>query len=324
MKRREFINRVGTVGLGLGIAGYWSGIGRALADEAGRRPVPRRPFKDGFDLSVIGCGAIVLVGQEQAAADREIARTVDRGVNYFDVAPSYGKGEAEEKLGIALQPYRSDSFLACKTQRRGAEEAGEELETSLRRLKTDHFDLYQLHAMTKMEDVNTVFAPGGAMETLVRAREEGKVRYLGFSAHDEAVALALLDRFDFDSVLYPVNYVCWAEGSFGPAVVQKAKEKDCALLGLKALAFTPWASQEQKKESGSRKCWYRPIDDVESARLALRFALSQGAVSAIPPGDERIYRMAVDLAAAGLPPLTERESADLLASAAEMKPLFRA
>ena len=97
-------------------------------------------------LSMIGFGAILLTKEEPDEASRLVAKAIDRGINYFDVAPSYGN--AEEQLGPALEPYRSKVFLACKTTRRSAEEAEAELQNSLKLLRTDHFDLYQLHSVT--------------------------------------------------------------------------------------------------------------------------------------------------------------------------------
>jgi aryl-alcohol dehydrogenase-like predicted oxidoreductase len=299
---------------------YWQAVHAALAEDR-NQPMARRPFKGDVELSIIGFGGIVVVGQAQADANREVARSVDRGVNYFDVAPSYGRGEAEEKLGVALQPYRNSTFLACKTQRRDAGGARQELENSLKVLKTDHFDLYQLHAMTQMEDVDTVLGKGGALETFAKARDEGKVRFLGFSAHNEDVALRLLDAFDFDSVLFPINYVCMAQGHFGPRLLAKAKEKNVARLALKALAYTRWASQDEKKAS-SPKCWYQPIQDLEQARQALRYTLSEDITAAIPPGDEKVYRIAETLAAE-FTPLSPEEKAALIDSSKDVAPIFR-
>ena len=162
----------------------------------------------------------------------------------FDVAPSYGN--AEEMLGPALEPYRKDVFLACKTTERKKEGARKELEQSLKNLQTDHFDLYQLHAVTTLEDVDTILGKGGAMETFLEARDEGKVRFLGFSAHSVEAAMALMDRFDFDTILFPFNFATWYAGNFGPQVMEKAKEKGMGILALKAMAWRPWEEGEEK------------------------------------------------------------------------------
>jgi len=270
MRRRSFLKAISVSAAATAASSkYWDTVQAALAEDKDK-PIPRRLYKDGVKLSIVGFGGIVVVGQEQPDADRDVARAVDRGVNYFDVAPSYGNGEAELKLGIALKPYRRSVFLACKTQERGAAGARTELENSLKVLGTDHFDLYQLHAMSKMEDVDTVLGPKGALETFSKARDEGKIRYLGFSAHNEDVALRLIEQFGFDSALFPINYVCFAQGNFGPRLLKKAKDKSIACLALEALAYTPWANRDQRRASHP-KCWYRPISDLQRARMALRF-----------------------------------------------------
>src|SRR6266540_428618 len=242
--------------------------------------------RTGVRLSVIGYGGILCTQVEQAQADRHVASAVERGVTYFDVAPSYGNGEAEEKLGPALAPFRKDVFLACKTQKRDAAGAQEELEQSLRRMRTDHFDLYQLHAMTKMEDVDTVLGPGGAMETFQRAREQGKVHHLGFSAHSAEAAVALLDRFPFDSVLFPFNFAAYLEGNFGPQVVAAAQRHGAGLLALKGMARTKWPEGTTREQRRWQKAWYEPIDEERFASLALRFTLSLPVTAAIPPGHQ--------------------------------------
>lgn len=322
MKRRLFLKAVSASAAGTVLgANYWDTVQAALVKDMDK-PIPRRPYKDSVKLSIVGFGGIVVVGQQQTDANQEVARAIDRGVNYFDVAPSYGKGEAEQKLGVALKPYRKNTFLACKTQERSAAGARRELENSLKVLDTDHFDLYQLHAMSKMEDVDTVLGPNGAMETFSKAREEGKVRYLGFSAHNEDVALRLIEEFPFDSVLFPINYVCFAQGNFGPRLLKKAKEKNVACLALKSLAYTPWESRDERRTSHP-KCWYRPISDLEKARLALCFTLSENVTAAIPPGDEKIYRIAETLAAQ-FTPLNPDERETLLASTKDLNPIFKA
>ena len=320
MKRRSFLKAVSASSVGTMLRiDYWQTVQAAVANDV-TKPIPRRHFREDVQLSIVGFGGIVVVGQTQTEANREVAHSIDRSVNYFDVAPTYGKGEAEEKLGIALQPYRDKVFLACKTQKRDAVGARQELENSLKVLKTDHFDLYQLHAMSKMEDVDTVLRTDGALETFLKAREKGKVRFLGFSAHNEDVALRLLDEFPFDSVLFPINYVCMAQGHFGLRLLAKAKEKNVVCLALKALAYTRWASKEEKK-ANNPKCWYKPINDIEHARQALRFTLSEEITAAIPPGDEKVYRIAQTLAAQ-FTPLAPDERKALLSSSKDVTPIF--
>ena len=114
--------------------------------------------------------------------------------------------------------------MACKTLERDAAGAAKELKESLKLLQTDHFDLYQLHALTDVEEVEQAFGPGGAMETILKAKEDGKIRYIGFSAHSEEAAHAALDRFDFDSILFPLSFPTWIGANFGPSVYQAGEE----------------------------------------------------------------------------------------------------
>ena len=282
--------------------------------------IPQRPYRDEIQLSIIGLGGMLLVDMEQSVVNGIVGEALQRGINYFDVSPFYGDGKAEQKMGIALESCRDRIFLACKTMERSAKGAQFELERSLDRLRTDHFDLYQFHTLSDLDEVDEIFAPGGAMETFQRARKQGKIRYIGFSAHSVEAALAMLDRFQFDSVLFPVNFVCYARGNFGPQVMAKAKEMGVARLAIKAMAHGPWRKSDKREYPN---CWYRPIEDRNLAKQALRFTLSEGVTAAMPPGDERLFRMALELAL-DLPPLSAAERETLLASTRGLRPLLRA
>ena len=278
----------------------------------------KRPYGNTEEmLSIIGFGGIVVRDTQPSEASRLVGTAVDRGVNYFDVAPSYGN--AESCLGPALEPYRKDIFLACKTGKRDRAGAEAELQNSLELLKTDHFDLYQLHGMTTREDLDQVLAPGGALEVFQEARQKGLVRYLGFSAHSVEIALELMDQFDFNSVLFPLNWVNYFEADFGPQVVAKAQEKGVGRLALKALAKGAVPKGAPRPYA---KCWYAPIDEPELASLALRFTLSQPITAAIPPGDPGLFQMALDLAEK-FSPITEDETAILRRKARENTPIFK-
>lgn len=257
-------------------------------------------------LSVIGFGGILVMDETPSESSRLVATAVqERGINYFDVAPSYGN--AEDRLGPALEPYRKSVFLACKTGKRDAKGSEAELHQSLKRMRTDHFDLYQLHAVTDMQEVDKILAPGGAIETFVKAREKGYVRYLGFSAHSEEAALALMERFPFDTVLFPVSWAVWYAGKFGPRVVAKAQEKGLGILALKALAKRKWGETEEHKW---KKAWYSPVDNFEEASFSLRFTLSQPVTAAVSPGHAELLWWACDIAD-NFKPLTDAEKIEV-------------
>jgi aryl-alcohol dehydrogenase-like predicted oxidoreductase len=317
MDRRKFFKAAAAAGLASQVP--LTSV-EASAGEPTTKPGPiaKRPLgKTGEHLSVIGFGGIVVSGVEQDAADRAVREAVEAGVNYFDVAPSYG--DAEVKLGPALQPFREGVFLACKTARRTKDEAFAELRASLQRLRTDHLDLYQLHALSRPQDVETAFGPGGAMEAFIEAKRQGLTRYLGFSAHSVEAALTAMDRYDFDTLLFPFNFVCWHRGDFGPQVLERARSRGVAPLALKAMALSPWAKDAKRTHP---KCWYQPISDREEASLGLRFTLSQPVTAAIPPGDGDLFRLALDLARSFVP-LSPEEQKDLQRRAETLEPIFR-
>lgn len=269
--------------------------------------IPRRPYgNEGDQISIVGFGGIIVMNEPQDRANRLVAEAIERGVNYFDVAPGYG--DAEIKLGPALAPYRHEAFLACKTGMRTAREAEEELNRSLERLRTDHFDLYQLHGITDVaKDVQPALEPGGICELLDQAKKDGRIRHAGFSAHSVEAAVAALDGYAFDSVLTPINFRLWTEGRFGPRIVEAAQGRGATVLALKAMALGHWKEGDPKRDRWN-KCWYEPIDDPELGALALRWTLGQPVASAIPPGHAELWRHAVEVAGRYEPLRPEEES----------------
>lgn len=269
-------------------------------------------------LSKIGFGGIVVRDATPQDASSLVKLAIDAGINYFDVAPSYG--DAEIKLGPALEPFRKDVFLACKTGQRTRSEVWTELEKSLKNLRTDHFDLYQHHAVTTLKDVDTIFSPEGAMGAFIEAKKQGKIRFIGFSAHSVEAAMAMMDRFDFDTILFPFNYATWYSGNFGPQVLARAQEKKMGILALKAMAKGPW--EKGADRSKYPKCWYEPLVTPEDIRQGLRFTLSHPITAAIPPGEAELFKIALNLRN-DLKPLKKADINNLKAKAAAGVPLFK-
>jgi aryl-alcohol dehydrogenase-like predicted oxidoreductase len=290
-----------------------------LAAASPTQPIARRPLgKTGEQLSIIGFGGIVVMDEDPAHSKNIVAEAVDRGINYFDVAPSYGN--AQERLGPALAPYRKNCFLACKTEGRLKDESRKQLEESLRLLKTDHVDLYQFHALTKMTDLDTVLGPGGAMETMEAAKKEGKIRYIGFSVHSQETAVAAMQRYNFDTVLFPLNFVLFSQAKFGPQILKTAQEKGMGILALKSMAKTTWPAAE-KNSHPEPKCWYQPAAFPNEASLGLRWTLGHPITAALPPGDEKYFRLAMDVAQS-YKPLEAHEETALLSGAVGTEPIF--
>lgn len=322
MKRRTFL--IVSMAAATAVRRAWGQGDARLAENwtssSNAAVLAKRSYGDTPErLSLIGFGGMVVAGMKQRAANRLVAEAVERGVNYFDVAPTYGN--AEERLGPALKPYRQQVFLACKTRQRQRKPAELEFERSLKRLGTDHFDLYQIHGISSVEeDVEPVFAKGGAMEMLIEAKKAGQIRYLGFSAHSEEAALAALDRYEFDSALFPVNFACWYKGALGPRIVARARERGAACLALKAMACQRWPKDDPRRKQYP-KCWYQPLTDPHEVELALRWTLSRPVTAAIPPGDESLFRLALDIASR-FTPVTPAEEDDLKTRAQILTPIF--
>jgi predicted aldo/keto reductase-like oxidoreductase len=316
MKRRDFIKATAIVAPAVGLfSNDLSWISRVSVPGK----IEKRSLgKTGEMLSVIGFGGIVVMNATAEDASKAVKTAIDAGVSYFDVAPSYG--DAELKLGAALEPYRKNVFLSCKTESLTREDSRKELEQSLKNLRTDHFDLYQLHAITKLADVKKILGKGGAIETFLEARKEGKVRFLGFSAHSAEAAMALMQGFDFDTIMFHINFKTWYKGNYGPQVLGMAQEKKMGIIALKSMANGPWPEHVDHK--GYEKCWYEPLKTEEDIKMGLRFTLSHPVTTLIPPGNEKLFMTALRLAP-DLKPLEKNAIEAIKAKAQTGEPLFR-
>jgi aryl-alcohol dehydrogenase-like predicted oxidoreductase len=284
MKRRSFLKAVGGVtgSVAMGVAPMLVSEAEAAAGAARGVMPKRRLGRNGPEVSVVAFAGLALTHYEQEECTAGVHRAFDRGVNYYDVAPAYGRdGVCEIRLGVALQGLkRSDYILTCKTKARDKDGCRQELERSLTRLKTDYFDLYQLHHLVKPEEVTRVLGPGGAMETILKAKEEGKVRGIGFSAHTTKAALQALRGFDFDTVMFPISFAEYYTTGFGQEVLALAKEKGTAVLSIKTMHSGAWPEGAER----TRKWWYRPLEKQDEIDLAFRWTLSlPGVVAGFPP-----------------------------------------
>ena len=284
-------------------------VSEAEAAEAPVGVMPRRPLgRTGWQVSVVGFSGLGLTHYDQARCTAEVRQAFEQGVNYFDVAPAYDKGMCETKLGFALRDLdRSRYFLACKTKKLERDGARAELEHSLQQLQTDHFDVYQLHHLVKPADAQAALGPGGALEALMQAKKEGKIRAIGFSAHTTKAALAALRGFDFDTVMFPINYVEYYTRGFGQEILALAQEKKAAVLSIKTLNAGAWPKDAER----TRKWWYRSLESQEDINLAYRWTLSlPGVVMGFPPSWMDLQAKAIT---AGLAyrPATEADAAKL-------------
>jgi len=316
MDRRDFLKN------GTAASAFLAASSDLLGDArpaAARNQIPRRPLGDtGEQLSILAFSGTALMSIEQQAANDLVAEAFDRGVNFFDVSPSYGN--AQERMGPALEPYRKRCFLSSKTDFRDKAGAAADLDATLKVLRTDHLDFYQHHAIQKTSDLERIFGPNGAMEAFVAAKKAGKLRYLGFSAHSVETAIGALDQGPFDAFLFPVNFVLFSKANFGPQVIEHARKKGVARFAIKAMARGKYAAGLAESQRVP-KCWYEPCALPEESTLAWRWTLSQSVTAALPPGNPAWFRLAMDLAQ-GFQPVTEDETRRLLAYAGAADPLF--
>jgi aryl-alcohol dehydrogenase-like predicted oxidoreductase len=320
MKRRAFLK---TVGGAAGVAALgMPEIFAAESQAASTAELPRRVLgRTGQKLSVVGFPGLSLFHTDQEKGTAALHNAFERGVNYFDVAPNYGDGDAEIKMGIGLQGIeRSKYFLACKTHKRDAAGAQMELERSLKRLKTDHFDLYQLHHLVRPAEVKQVFEAGGAMAPILKAREQGKIKYLGFSAHTTKAALEAMKTFRFDTVMFPINFVEFYNRSFGREVLALAAEQGAGVLAIKPLSWGKYPKGAPK----THDWWYHSVEAPPQVELAVRFSLSQEGVTAVIPTSFIDLLDKTMTAAAQFRPIDDSAVAQLRHMAANRESIFLA
>ncbi len=204
--------------------------------------IPRRQFgKTGVEVSALGLGGHHLGdAEDQKTADRIVARAIDGGVTFFDNCWEYHRGKTEDWMGAALKGKRQQVFLMTKvcTHGRDKDLALRMLEQSLRRLQTDHLDLWQIHGVSFDNDPALFIRPNGAAEALAQAKKDGKVRFVGFTGHkDPHIHLAMLNTgFPFDSVQMPLNPFDGTFRSFEKQVLPELNQRGIAVLGMKPLS----------------------------------------------------------------------------------------
>jgi aryl-alcohol dehydrogenase-like predicted oxidoreductase len=255
-------------------------------------------------VAVLGGAAFGTCTADEAAAGFEAALAA--GVNHLDVAPQYG--DAEVLLGPVLEPVRHRVFVGCKTLRHNPNGVRAQLEESLRRLRTDWFDLYQLHAVTTVDELDHREA---ALAAILRARDEGLTRFVGITGHDVTAPgtfLEALRRHDLDTVMFPVYPRLWGDPAYradAEALLDVCEARDIGVMAIKAGAARPWGDRERWATS-----WYEP-GDAEAVARGVRFALSVPGVDAVcTPGDLAVLRLALAAAEAYEPmDAAEREAA---------------
>ena len=279
----------------------------------------RRLGKTGHMSSILVFGGFALFNSAQKEADAALEMALENGINHIDVSPIYG--QAEKRIGSWLGRHGKQFFIGCKTAERRKEDASEDLKRSLDILKIDRFDLFQLHGVDTNEVLDIVLGPGGALEAVLEAREQGLVRFIGITGHNPPLHNEALRRFDFDSVMFPLNRVHAAHvtdwNNFRP-LLKTARQKDVGVLAIKSVAKQAW--EEGSIASRHAQTWYEPFTAKEDIEKSLWYTLSQDITAAVLPGELKLWPTIID-AAQRFKPLSAKEQQEAVSLAARYQPL---
>jgi aryl-alcohol dehydrogenase-like predicted oxidoreductase len=265
-------------------------------------------------------GAAALGAVSQRVADETLDLLLRYGVNHIDVASSYGDAELRIRPWLQREPDRF--FLATKGDERTADGARAELRRSLDRLGVDHIDLWQLHSLADPIEWDVALSPGGAIEAAVEAREQGLVRWIGVTGHGAQIAathVRSLERFDFDSVLLPYNFVTMQNSYYAAnfeALYRTCRERRVAMQTIKSIALRPWEGRPH-----TRSTWYEPLDRQDDIDLAVWWALSRPGIFLDSVGDVDLLPKVLDAASRFTEP-PDDAAMTALAHRSHAEPLF--
>ena len=280
----------------------------------------RRFGRTGHMSKVAILGGFFVSAASQAETDAAMEQVIAAGINHIDIAPSYG--HAEERLGPWMARERERFFLGCKTMERSEAGAAAELRASLERLQVEHFDLYQFHAVGTIEELDEITSPGGALGAVLAARDEGLVRYIGITGHGVGAPqlfLEALDRFDFDSVLFPINFIQYADPGYrvkADELLRVCRARDVGTMIIKAVTRGPWGEQPK-----THNTWYQPFTEMEDIQKGVNFVLSQDVTGLCTAGDLQLLPPILK-ACENYTPLSLEEQEALIATAGAYEPLF--
>ena len=283
--------------------------------------IPKARFgRTGHKSTRVIFGAAALGRVSQRVADETLEVLLRHGVNHIDTAASYGESELRIAPWLKREPGRF--FLATKGDRRDEKGAREEILRSLDRLGADHVDLWQIHSLADPIEWDQALSPGGALDAALLAREEGLVRWIGVTGHGAQIAAThrrSLERFDFDSVLLPYNYVTMQSSYYREqfdALVKTCQEKNVAVQTIKSVALRPWMSRDH-----TRSTWYQPLESQDDIDLAVWWAMARRDVFLNSVGDVDLLPRVLDAASRYDEP-PEDEVMDALVARTHSEPLF--
>jgi predicted aldo/keto reductase-like oxidoreductase len=254
----------------------------------------RRLGRTGHDSSLAILGGVVFHFVDTDRAGQILHDALDRGVNHLDIAPGYGSAEAT--VGPHIPAVRDRLFIGEKSGKTTRDDVRRHLDRTLSRLGIDNVDLYQLHGVTDVDDLDR---RDGAAQALIEAREEGLCRWIGITGHNVTTPVAQLEavrRYDLDTVMFPIYPRLWADEDYrrdAQALLDEAATRDLGVMVIKAGAARPWVGGAERTAT----TWYEPQPDADSVERGVRFVLSTPGVAGFcTPGDAQVLPWALDAA----------------------------
>ena len=265
-------------------------------------------------------GAAALGSVTQKEADETLELLLEYGINHIDTAASYG--EAELRIGPWMKEHRKNFFLATKTGERTYQDAKEELQRSLERMRVDSVDLWQMHFLADEEGWQTAFGEGGVLEAFIEAKEQGLTRFLGVTGHGLQVTdfhRRSLEQYDFDSILLPYNPLLMDNPEYAAgfnALLATCQQRNAAVQTIKSLSSGPWNGHKQ-----NRTTWYKPFEEQYQIDTMVHWVLSNPNVFLNSVGDIHVLPLVLDAASRFDENMQQEDFADAIAQI-EVEPLF--
>ncbi|MGD2247920.1 MAG: aldo/keto reductase [Candidatus Methanofastidiosia archaeon] len=284
--------------------------------------IPKKEFgRTGHESTRVIFGAYALSKATQKEADRTLALLQEYGVNHIDTAPMYGN--AEKVMGPWLAEHGNDFFIATKTRSRQRQRALKNLKRSLKRLRVDHIDLWQMHGLTNPVGWEKAMGPDGTLEAFLEARDQGLVRFLGVTGHGSKVPKMhkrSLERFDFDTVLLPYNYLQMQNPRYAAdfnELVDMCRERNVAVQTIKSIARRPWGDTPKTHNT----YFYEPLVNQDAIDKSVHWALGFQDSFLITAGDMNLLPKILD-AASGFQKRPDDKEMSALVDEYDIQPIF--
>ena len=278
----------------------------------------RRLGKTEMEVSVVSFGSCAIMRASEKEADETIEKVLAEGMNHFDVAPIYGL--AEKHIGSWIKRNGKTFSLSCKTTERKKEKVWESIKRSLDTLNIDQFDIYQFHGVDDIETLDILTSSSGGLEAVLEARDQKLLKFIGITGHVPPTHYEALSRFDFDTVMFPLNRIHAANprdwNNYHP-LLEQTRQKDVGVFIIKSIAKGAWT---EPKPPHKYNTWYEPFDQKTEIEKSIWFALNQDVSSVVNSGDMTLIPDIIE-AAKSFKGLSEQQEKDIIYESSRFEPL---